>query len=103
LKTKKFFFFDDVADMWKSLKIIKYPPNEGGFIRSQNCSHLLQIMEHPSPRLLSKRDILLDYFPLGGKVTDGKTIDNFRREGRIAKDAKEKLISSRLNRNWWNG
>ena len=98
VKDKKVLVVDDVAETGESLKLVN------SHLKSQGASEIkiATIYYKPwsviVPHCYEKETCCWIVFPWERKETVRKTVEKFRGEGRTVEDAKEKLISSGLNR-----
>jgi hypoxanthine phosphoribosyltransferase len=98
VKDKKVLVVDDVADTGESLKLVNT------YLKKQGVSgiRVVTIYYKPWSKLVpdyyQKKTRCWVVFPWERKETVRKTLEKFRKEGRTVDDAKEKLISSGLDR-----
>jgi len=98
VKDKKVLVVDDVADTGESLKLVN------SHLKNQGASEIkiATIYYKPWSIIVShyyeKETRCWIVFPWEQKETVRKTVEKFRDKGRTVEDAKEKLISSGLNR-----
>ena len=98
VKDKKVLVLDDVADTGESLKLVK------AHIKKQGASEIRIATIYYKPRSVTvpyyyrKKTSSWIIFPWDRKEAAKKVVEKFRANGRTKKDAKEKLISSGLNR-----
>ena len=98
VKDKKVLVVDDVADTGESLKLVN------SHLKNQGASDIkiATIYYKPwsiiVPHYYEKETRYWIVFPWEQKETVRKTVEKFRGERRTVEDAKEKLISSGLNR-----
>ena len=98
VKDKKVLVVDDVADTGESLKLVK------AHIKKQGASEIRIATIYYKPRSVTvpyyyrKKTSSWIIFPWDRKEAAKKVVEKFRANGRTKKDAKEKLISSGLNR-----
>ena len=98
VKDKKVLVVDDVADTGESLKLVN------SHLKNQGASEIkiVTIYHKPwsiiVPHYYEKETRCWIVFPWEQKETVKKTVEKFRDKGRTVEDAKEKLISSGLDR-----
>jgi len=98
VKDKKVLVVDDVADTGESLKLVN------SHLKNQGASEIkIATIYHKPwsiivPHYYEKETRCWIVFPWEQKETVRKTVEKFRGERRTVEDAKEKLISSGLNR-----
>jgi hypoxanthine phosphoribosyltransferase len=98
VKDKKVLVVDDVADTGESLKLVK------AHLKKQGASEIMIATIYYKPRSITvphyyqKETSSWIIFPWDRKEVVKKVVEKFRAKGRTEEDAKEKLISSGLNR-----
>ena len=98
VKDKKVLVVDDVADTGESLKHVTLHLKNQGASEIKIVTIYYKPWSITVPHYYEKETRCWIVFPWEQKETVRKTVEKFRGEGRIVEDAKEKLISSGLNR-----
>jgi len=95
---KKVLVVDDVADTGESLKLVNLHLKNQGASEIKIATIYYKPWSIIVPHYYEKETRCWIVFPWEQKETVRKTVEKFRGEGRTVEDAKEKLISSGLNR-----
>jgi len=98
VKDKKVLVVDDVADTGESLKHVNSHLKNQGASEIKIATIYYKPWSIIVPHYYEKETRCWIVFPWEQKETVRKTVEKFRGEGRTVEDAKEKLISSGLNR-----
>ncbi len=98
VEDKKVLLVDDVADTGKSLQLIKSHLKKKGASEIKIATIYYKPWSSMTPDYYEKETRCWIVFPWERNETVRKTIEKFRGEGRTVEDAKEKLISSGLDR-----
>ena len=98
VKDKKVLVVDDVADTGESLKLVNSHLKNQGASEIKIATIYYKPWSVIGPHCYEKETRCWIVFPWEQKETVRKTVEKFRGEGRTVEDAKEKLISSGLNR-----
>ena len=98
VKDKKVLVVDDVADTGESLKHVNLHLKNQGASEIKIATIYYKPWSITVPHYYEKETRCWIVFPWEQKETVRKTVEKFRGEGRTVEDAKEKLISSGLNR-----
>jgi hypoxanthine phosphoribosyltransferase len=98
VKDKKVLVVDDVADTGESLKLVNLHLKNQGASEIKIATIYYKPWSVIVPHYYEKETRCWIVFPWEQKETVRKTVEKFRGEGRTVEDAKEKLISSGLNR-----
>ena len=98
VKDKKVLVVDDVADTGESLKHVNLHLKNQGASEIKIATIYYKPWSIIVPHCYEKETRCWIVFPWEQKETVRKTVEKFRGEGRTVEDAKEKLISSGLNR-----
>jgi hypoxanthine phosphoribosyltransferase len=98
VKDKKVLVVDDVADTGESLKLVNSHLKNQGASEIKIATIYYKPWSIIVPHYYEKETRCWIVFPWEQKETVRKTVEKFRGEGRTVEDAKEKLISSGLNR-----
>jgi hypoxanthine phosphoribosyltransferase len=98
VKDKKVLVVDDVADTGESLKLVNSHLKNQGASEIKIATIYYKPWSVIVPHCYEKETRCWIVFPWEQKETVRKTVEKFRGEGRTVEDAKEKLISSGLNR-----
>lgn len=98
VKGAKVLVVDDVADTGESLKVVNSHLKNQGASEIKIATIYYKPWSVIVPHCYEKETRCWIVFPWERKETVRKTVEKFRGEGRTVEDAKEKLISSGLNR-----
>ena len=98
VKDKKVLVVDDVTDTGESLKLVNSHLKNQGASEIKIATIYYKPWSVIVPHCYEKETRCWIVFPWEQKETVRKTVEKFRDEGRTVEDAKEKLISSGLNR-----
>lgn len=98
VKGAKVLVVDDVADTGESLKVVNSHLKNQGASEIKIATIYYKPWSVIVPHCYEKETRCWIVFPWERKETVRKTVEKFRDEGRTVEDAKEKLISSGLNR-----
>ena len=98
VKGKKVLVVDDLADTGKSLKLVNLHLKKQGASEIKIATIYYKPWSIIVPHYYEKETRCWIVFPWELKETVRKTVEKFREKGRAVEDAKEKLISSGLNR-----
>jgi hypoxanthine phosphoribosyltransferase len=98
VKDKKVLVVDDVADTGESLKLVNLHLKNQGASEIKIATIYYKPWSVIVPHYYEKETRCWIVFPWEQKETVRKTVEKFRGKGRTVEDAKEKLISSGLNR-----
>jgi len=98
VKDKKVLVVDDVADTGESLKLVNSHLKNQGASEIKIATIYYKPWSITVPHYYEKETRCWIVFPWEQKETVRKTVEKFRDKGRTVEDAKEKLISSGLNR-----
>ena len=98
VKDKKVLVVDDVADTGESLKLVNSHLKNQGASEIKIATIYYKPWSIIVPHYYEKETRYWIVFPWEQKETVRKTVEKFRGERRTVEDAKEKLISSGLNR-----
>jgi hypoxanthine phosphoribosyltransferase len=98
VKDKKVLVVDDVADTGESLKLVNSHLKNQGASEIKIATIYYKPWSVIVPHYYEKETRCWIVFPWEQKETVRKTVEKFRDKGRTVEDAKEKLISSGLNR-----
>jgi hypoxanthine phosphoribosyltransferase len=98
VKDKKVLVVDDVADTGESLKLVNTYLKKQGVSGIRVVTIYYKSWSKLVPDYYQKKTRCWVVFPWERKETVRKTLEKFRKEGRTVDDAKEKLISSGLDR-----
>ena len=98
VKGKKVLVVDDLADTGKSLKLVNLHLKKQGASEIKIATIYYKPWSIIVPHYYEKETRCWIVFPWELKETVRKTVEKFRDKGRAVEDAKEKLISSGLNR-----
>jgi len=98
VKGKKVLVVDDLADTGKSLKLVNLHLKKQGASEIKIATIYYKPWSIIVPHYYEKETRCWIVFPWEVKETVRKTVEKFREKGRAVEDAKEKLISSGLNR-----
>lgn len=98
VKAKKVLVVDDVTDTGESLKLVNSHLKNQGASEIKIATIYYKPWSIIVPHYYEKETRCWIVFPWEQKETVRKTVEKFRGEGRTVEDAKEKLISSGLNR-----
>ena len=98
VKDKKVLVVDDVADTGESLKLVNAHLKKQGTSEIKIATIYYKPWSITVPNYYEKETRCWIVFPWERKETVRKTVEKFRDKGRNVKEAKEKLISSGLNR-----
>lgn len=98
VKGAKVLVVDDVADTGESLKVVNSHLKNQGASEIKIATIYYKPWSVIVPHCYEKETRCWIVFPWEQKETVRKTVEKFRGEGRTVEDAKEKLISSGLNR-----
>jgi len=98
VKHKKVLVVDDVADTGESLKLVNVHLKKQGVSEIKIATIYCKPWSVTVPHYYIEETRCWIVFPWELKETVRKTVEKFRGEGRTLEDAKEKLISSGLNR-----
>jgi len=98
VKGAKVLVVDDVADTGESLKLVNSHLKNQGASEIKIATIYYKPWSVIVPHCYEKETRCWIVFPWEQKETVRKTVEKFRGEGRTVEDAKEKLISSGLNR-----
>jgi len=98
VKDKKVLVVDDVTDTGESLKLVNLHLKNQGASEIKIATIYYKPWSITVPHYYEKETRCWIVFPWEQKETVRKTVEKFRGEGRTVEDAKEKLISSGLNR-----
>jgi len=98
VKDKKVLVVDDIADTGESLKLVNLHLKKQGASEIKIATIYYKPWSSIVPHFYMEETSCWIVFPWELKETVRKTVEKFRAEGRSVEDAKEKLISSGLNR-----
>jgi len=98
VKGKKVLVVDDLADTGKSLKLVNLHLKQQGASEIKIATIYYKPWSIIVPHYYEKETRYWIVFPWELKDIVRKTVEKFREKGRAVEDAKEKLISSGLNR-----
>jgi hypoxanthine phosphoribosyltransferase len=98
VKDKKVLVVDDIADTGKSLKLVNAHLKKQGASEIKIATIYYKPWSITVPNYYEKETRCWIVFPWEPKETVRKTVEKFRAKGRTVEEAKEKLISSGLNR-----
>jgi hypoxanthine phosphoribosyltransferase len=98
VKDKKVLVVDDVADTGESLKLVNAHLKKQGASEIKIATIYYKPWSITVPNYYQKETRCWIVFPWERKETVRKTVEKFRAKGRTVEEAKEKLISSGLNR-----
>ena len=98
VKKKKVLVVDDVADTGESLKLVNSHLKKQGASEIKIATIYYKPWSNMIPDYYEKETRCWIVFPWERKETVRKTVEKFRGEGKNVEDAKEKLISSGLDR-----
>ena len=98
VEDKKILVVDDVADTGESLKLVTSHLNEKGASEIKTATIYYKPWSIIVPHYYQKITRSWIVFPWERKEATRKIVEKFRDEGRGVEEAKEKLISSGLNR-----
>ncbi|UCC59123.1 MAG: phosphoribosyltransferase [Candidatus Bathyarchaeum sp.] len=98
VKNKKVLVVDDVADTGESLKLVHSHLKKQGASEIKIATIYYKPWSTMVPDYYEKETRCWIVFPWERKETVRKTVEKFRGEGKTVEDAKEKLISSGLNK-----
>ena len=98
VKDKKVLVVDDVADTGESLKLVNSHLKKQGASEIKIATIYYKPWSDMVPDYYEKETRCWIVFPWERKETVRKTVEKFRSEGRTVEAAKEKLISSGLDR-----
>jgi hypoxanthine phosphoribosyltransferase len=98
VKDKKVLVVDDVADTGESLKLVKSHLKNRGASEIKIAIIYYKPWSIIVPHYYERETRCWIVFPWEQKETVKKTVEKFRDKGRTVEDAKEKLISSGLDR-----
>jgi hypoxanthine phosphoribosyltransferase len=98
VKDKKLLVVDDVADRGESLKLVEAHLKKGGASEIRIATIYYKPWSVTVPHYYQKETSNWVIFPWEQKEAVRNVFEKFRAEGKTEEDAKEKLISSGLNR-----
>jgi uncharacterized protein len=98
VKDKKVLVVDDVADTGESLKLVKAHLKKQGASEIKIATIYYKPRSVTVPHYYQKETSSWIIFPWDRKEAAKKVVEKFKAQGRTEEDAKEKLISSGLNR-----
>jgi len=98
VKSKKVLVVDDVADTGESLRLIRSHLEEQGATEVKIATIFYKPWSVIIPDYYKKETSSWIVFPWERKETVKKVVEKYKRQGKTVNDAKEKLVSSGLDR-----